>query len=55
MVFHHYSFAFVGRRDEAGQFRRRQEFYELSPAFYQAYRDRLARWLCQLADELFVP
>jgi hypothetical protein len=52
-VFHHYGFAFVGRRDDAGQFLHRQAFYDLSPAFYQACRERLSRWLCQIAGELF--
>jgi hypothetical protein len=52
-VFHHYSFAFVGRRDAQGRFRQRDEFYTLSPAFYQAYRVRLADYLADLAKELF--
>jgi len=51
-VFHHYSFAFVGRRDPEGQFLVRDEFYDLSPDFYQAYQDRLAGWLTGLAAEL---
>ena len=52
-VFHHYSFAFVGRRDGAGRFENREEFYTLSPAFYSDYQDRIKRHLLQLADELF--
>ncbi|MCL5097406.1 MAG: tagaturonate epimerase family protein [Candidatus Omnitrophica bacterium] len=52
-VFHHYSFAFPGRRDDHGQFLYRQEFYRLSPAFYRAYEDRICTYLCGLADELF--
>ena len=37
-VFHHFSFPFVGQRDAAGRFMRREEFYLLSPAFYAAYQ-----------------
>jgi hypothetical protein len=51
-LFHHYSFAFVGRRDDQGQFLNREEFYSLSPAFYQEYQTRVARYLCSLAEEL---
>lgn len=53
MVFHHYSFAFVGRRDADGCFINRDEFYELSPEFYQAYRTRISEYLSGLAEELF--
>ncbi len=52
-VFHHYGFAFVGRRDDSGQFLQREEFYDLSPAFYREYQRRVARRLCSLAEELF--
>jgi len=52
-IFHHYSFAFVGRRDAQGQFIYREEFYDLSPAFYREYQTRVARYLCSLAEELF--
>ena len=51
-IFHHYSFAFVGRRDPAGQFLVREEFYDLSPEFYRAYQDRVADFLMGLAAEL---
>jgi len=53
MVFHHYSFRFVGRRDDQGRFLYRDEFYRLSPEFYRAYRDRIAGYLTGLATELF--
>lgn len=53
MVFHHYSFRFVGRRDEQGRFLYRDEFYSLSPEFYRSYRDRIAGYLAGLAAELF--
>jgi hypothetical protein len=53
LVFHHYSFAFVGRRDAQGRFLHRDEFYTLSPEFYRAYRDRMADYLFGLAKELF--
>jgi len=52
-VFHHYSFAFVGKRDKNGQFLHRQAFYDLSPEFYQEYQNRLICYLGNLADELF--
>lgn len=52
-VFHHYSFAYVGRRDTRGQFLYREEFYDLSPAFYHEYQNRLASFLCSLANDLF--
>ena len=52
-VFHHYSFAFVGRRDAQGRFLHRDEFYTLSPDFYRAYRARMADYLSGLAKELF--
>lgn len=51
-VFHHYSFAFVGRRDEKGRFLYRDEFYALSQTFYQAYRKCQAERLCRLASEV---
>jgi hypothetical protein len=51
-VFHHYSFAFVGRRNPEGQFLVREEFYDLSPDFYRAYQDRLVAHLTGLAAEL---
>lgn len=52
-VFHHYSFAFVGRRDSRGRFLFRDEFYSLPSSFYEEYRERTARHLCRLADDLF--
>lgn len=52
-VFHHFSFAFVGRRDAAGQFLHREEFYDLSAAFQAAYTDRIERYLLELANDLF--
>lgn len=51
-VFHHYSFAFVGRRAASGQFLQREEFYSLSPEFYRAYRQRVTEYVGHLADEL---
>ena len=52
-IFHHYGFAFVGRRDERGQFLNREAFYSLSDSFYDAYQARLSRYLGCLAQELF--
>lgn len=52
-VFHHFSFAFVGRRDGNGRLLHRHEFYELSREFREAYRQRVRDRLCLLARELF--
>lgn len=52
-VFHHFSFAFVGRRDERGRFVVRDEFYSLSRDFKNACRERIAEYIGGLADELF--
>lgn len=52
-VFHHYSFAFVGRRDGNGQFLHREKFYNLSTDFYMEYKNRLINYLGKLVDELF--
>jgi len=52
-LFHHFSFAFVGQRDAAGQFLHREEFYSLSPEFYRAYQARVALYLQGLASDLF--
>jgi hypothetical protein len=54
-VFHHFSFAYIGRRDASGQFLHREEFYKLSPAFYRAYQERIAGYLEELADDVFNP
>jgi|GEM_PF-356263 len=51
-VFHHFGFAFVGRRDLAGQFICREEFYSLSPAFYRAHQERIVAYLTELAEDL---
>jgi hypothetical protein len=52
-VFHHYGFAYLGRRDEQGRFKVRDEFYNLSAEFYHAHKEYLADYLGQLAVELF--
>jgi hypothetical protein len=52
-VFHHYSFAFVGRRDGAGRFLYRDRFYALPSSFRQDYARRVAKGLCELAEDLF--
>jgi hypothetical protein len=53
MVFHHYSFAFVGRRDADGRFLYRQMFYQLPQAFRDDVRRRISEFLCGLANDLF--
>jgi hypothetical protein len=52
-LFHHFSFAYVGRRSPDGQFLCREQFYTLSPAFYQAYQQRVVHYLLDLANDLF--
>lgn len=51
-VFHYYSFSYVGRRNAEGQFLHRQEFYQLSTQFLDAYQQATRDWLCQLADDI---
>jgi len=52
-VFHHYNFAAVGRRDASGQFISRERFYDLPAEFYLAYHDRVRRFLCDVAADVF--
>ena len=52
-VFHNFGFAFVGRRDDTGQFLNREEIYGLSSAFYREYQDRVESYLCLLIEDLF--
>ncbi len=52
-VFHHYNFASVGRRDENGQFINREMFYDLPAKFYCVYHDRIARFLQDVAADVF--
>lgn len=52
-VFHHYNFASVGRRDEHGRFLNRESFYSLPADFYRQYHDRIKRFLCDVADDVF--
>ncbi len=52
-VFHHYNFAAVGRRDANGQFTSRERFYGLPAEFYLAYHDRVRRFLCDVAADVF--
>jgi len=52
-VFHYYSFASVGRRDENGQFVHREKFYDLSADFYHEYQRRICSYLCEVAADVF--
>jgi len=52
-VFHHYNFASVGRRDGEGQFVSRHGFYDLPPEFYREYHNRVQRFLCDVATDVF--
>ncbi len=53
-VFHHYNFASVGRRDDDGQFVHRAKFYDLPAEFFRAYHNRIHRFLCDVAADVFV-
>ncbi len=53
MVFHHYGFAYVGRRTANGQMANREQFYTLSPEFYRAYQQCIADYVGTLAEDLF--
>lgn len=52
-VFHHYGFAYVGRRGTNETFAFRERFYTLPPAFYRAYQDYVTTYLGTLATDLF--
>ncbi len=52
-IFHHFSFAFVGRRDARGRLLVRDRFYRLSPDFYRAYQEHIVAYLGRLAADLF--
>jgi hypothetical protein len=52
-VFHHYNFASVGKRDANGQFVHRERFYDLPAGFYREYHDRVKRFLCDAAGDVF--
>ncbi len=53
-IFHNFGFAFVGKRDANGQYLHRERLYSLPASFYREYQARLARYLCGLAEDLFV-
>ena len=52
-VFHHYGFAYIGRRDQNSNFAVRDKFYTLSPEFYHAHQDYVTEYLGTLALDLF--
>jgi hypothetical protein len=52
-VFHHYGFAYVGRRTPEGKMPNREQFYKLSDEFYRAYQRCLVDYLGTLAVDLF--
>lgn len=52
-VFHHYGFAYVGRRGGDQTFAVREKFYTLPPDFYRAYQDYVTEYLGTLARDLF--
>ncbi len=52
-VFHHYGFAYVGRRSAEGRLENREQFYTLPSEFYRAYQQRLADYVGGLAVDLF--
>ncbi|MHC4584472.1 MAG: tagaturonate epimerase family protein [Planctomycetota bacterium] len=52
-VFHYYSFATVGKRNQKGQFIHREKFYNLSTDFYREYQNRICSYLCEAAADVF--
>jgi hypothetical protein len=52
-VFHYFSFPYVGKRGQDGQFVRRQEFYRLSQAFNEAHARRIDDYLTGIATDVF--
>ncbi len=54
-IFHHFGFAFVGRRDAQGRYLNRERLYGLGKAFYHEYQKRIVAYLCELAQDLFHP
>lgn len=52
-VFHHFSFASVGRRDEQGRFLMRELFYDLPGELYLEYTRRLVDVLGEAVEDIF--
>lgn len=52
-VFHHFAFASVGRRDDRNRFFNRERFYDLPQAVVDAYSERIARFLGEVASDVF--
>ena len=52
-VFHHFSFAAVGKVDAEGQLANRDWFYTLPQTVYDRYAELVRERLCRLADDLF--
>jgi hypothetical protein len=52
-IFHNFCFAYVGRRDESGQYLHRERLYSLSEEFYREYESRIETYLRGLAHDLF--
>jgi hypothetical protein len=52
-VFHHFAFASVGRRDERNRFFNRERFYDLPQGVAEAYTERIARFLGEVASDVF--
>jgi hypothetical protein len=51
-VFHHYSFAYIGKRDKLGQFVCREKFYDLDTDFYAEYGRRIVEYLSELSEDV---
>ncbi len=52
-VFHHFAFGSVGRRDERNRFFNRERFYDLPQGVAEAYTERIARFLGEVASDVF--
>jgi len=52
-IFHYYSFAPVGLRDSANRYMYREWFYSLPEDFYQLYRQRVEKFLLEVAGDVF--
>lgn len=52
-VFRHYSFAYVGKRDDEGKFIHRDLFYDLPDDFYKAHNERISNFLSEIVKDLF--
>lgn len=53
LLFDHFNFATVGKRDTNGQFIFREKFYDLPSDFYDEYTKRIEQLLREVAEDVF--